>query len=106
MTTATVPDVIDHIAISVDDIASSVEWYQKQFRCSIEYQDSTWALLGFGNVRLALVIAEQHPPHIGIVTPDAEKYGELKMHRDGTRSTYISDPSGNAVELLAPYDAD
>jgi len=28
------------------------------------------------------------------------EFGELKTHRDGTRSCYINDPSGNAVEIF------
>lgn len=98
-------DHIDHVAIEVEDISAAVEWYRSHFQCTVDYQDETWAMLGFGNVRLAFVSAGQHPPHIGIVSPKAEDYGELKMHRDGTRSTYISDPSGNAVELLAADQA-
>jgi hypothetical protein len=70
----------------------------------VTYQDATWAMLEFANTRLALVIPSQHPPHLGFVTPDAEKYGELKTHRDGTRSIYVADPAGNAVEFLAPID--
>ncbi|MFY9255832.1 MAG: VOC family protein [Fuerstiella sp.] len=95
-------DSIHHVAISVDNIATAVDWYRTTFRCEIEYQDETWALLKFANASLALVIAEQHPPHLGFVTPKAESYGELKLHRDGTRSIYISDPTGNAVELMDP----
>ena len=95
-------DSIHHVAISVDNIATAVDWYRTTFRCEIEYQDETWALLKFANASLARVIAEQHPPHLGFVTPKAESYGELKLHRDGTRSIYISDPTGNAVELMDP----
>lgn len=94
-------DPLHHVAISVKDIAQAVDWYRSTFRCDIVYQDDTWAMLQFANVQLALVMPNQHPPHLGFVTPDADKYGELKPHRDGTRSIYIADPSGNPVELLA-----
>jgi catechol 2,3-dioxygenase-like lactoylglutathione lyase family enzyme len=94
-------DSIDHVAIPVGDIASSVEWYRRSFHCEIRYQDDTWALLEFKNVRLALVIPSQHPAHLGLVSAHAEKFGPLKTHRDGTRSVYINDPSGNSVEILA-----
>ncbi len=94
-------DQLDHVAIPVQDIATSVEWYTRTFQCRVKYQDATWALLGFGNIDVALVIPEQHPAHLGFVSPEAEKYGALKTHRDGTRSCYVSDPSGNAVEILA-----
>ena len=95
-------DALHHVAVSVRDIAKAVAWYRRHFRCEITYQDDTWAMLRFANAHLALVIPDQHPPHLGFVTPRAEEFGELKTHRDGTRSIYIADPSGNAVELLAP----
>jgi catechol 2,3-dioxygenase-like lactoylglutathione lyase family enzyme len=94
-------NVIDHIAIPVTDVAASVEWYRKHFQCDVQYQDDTWALLAFANIRLALVIPSQHPAHIGFVTPAAEKFGILKAHRDGTRSCYVHDPAGNSIEMLA-----
>ncbi|MGE3163928.1 MAG: VOC family protein [Planctomycetota bacterium] len=95
-------DVIHHTAISVTDIAAAVDWYTAHFKCHVSYQDQTWALLTFRNTQLALVIPEQHPPHVAFVDPEAErKYGPLRGHRDGTRSTYVSDPAGNAVEILA-----
>ena len=97
-------DPIHHIAISVDDIAVAVDWYRANFRCRVSYQDETWALLEFANTSLALVIPSQHPPHIGFISPDAEKHGALKQHRDGTRSIYIADPAGNPVEILAPIE--
>lgn len=93
-------DAIDHIAVAVSDVAAAVAWYTKMFNCSILYQDATWAFLKFNNISLALVIPEQHPSHIAMAVEDAKKYGQLKTHRDGTRSVYVSDPSGNAVELL------
>ncbi len=98
-------DSLHHVAISVDNIARAVDWYRTHLRCRIAYQDETWAMLEFANTRLALVIPSQHPPHIGFETPNAEDYGELKLHRDGTRSIYIADSAGNAVEFLAPIGA-
>lgn len=95
-------DSLDHVAIPVDDVASAVEWYRRTFRCEVKYQDATWALLTFANTSLALVIPSQHPAHIGFVSPDAQKFGVLKTHRDGTRSCYVNDPAGNSVEILAP----
>lgn len=96
-------DALHHVAVSVRDIARAVEWYTRTFHCTVVYQDESWAMLQFANVQLALVIPAQHPPHLGFVTPEAETYGELKQHRDGTRSIYVADPDGNPVELLAPH---
>ena len=96
-------DQLDHVAIPTENIALTVDWYQQHFRCDVAYQDATWALLKFENTQLALVMPSQHPPHVGFVSPEAETYGELQPHRDGTRSVYVQDPGGNAIEILAPY---
>ncbi|MDZ7638900.1 MAG: VOC family protein [Bryobacterales bacterium] len=93
-------DPLHHVAISVKNIAASVTWYTETFRCTVSYQDETWALLQFANMQLALVIAEQHPPHLAVARTDAEQFGKLSTHRDGTRSCYVEDPAGNAVEIM------
>ena len=94
-------DRIDHIALTVKEIAPAVEWYQRRFQCRVLYQDHTWAMVEFANIKLAMVVAEQHPPHIAFVSPRAAEWGELRPHRDGTQSVYVSDPAGNAVEIVA-----
>ena len=101
MPTATLLDSIHHVAIPVQDVKSAVEWYTKTFQCRVSYQDDTWAMLEFANMKLALVIPSQHPGHIAFVHPEAEQFGALQTHRDGTRSVYVHDPAGNAVEILA-----
>ena len=95
-------DAIHHVAVPVTDVNSAVEWYTKTFRCRVSYQDETWAMLEFANMKLALVVPQQHPGHVAFVHPEAEKFGTLKPHRDGTRSVYIRDPAGNPIEILAP----
>ena len=94
-------DPLDHVAISVRDVAQAVAWYTATFRCTVAYQDATWAFLEFANIRLALVVPEQHPPHLALASPRAAEFGALTTHRDGTRSVYVTDPSGNAVEIMA-----
>lgn len=94
-------DALHHLAISVRDVGEALEWYTRRFKCRIVYQDETWALLDFANTRLALVIPSQHPPHVAFVSDRAEDFGPLKLHRDGTRSTYVQDPSGNSIEVMA-----
>jgi catechol 2,3-dioxygenase-like lactoylglutathione lyase family enzyme len=98
-------DAIDHVALQVASIADAIAWYTGTFRCRVAYRDATWALLEFANLRLALVAEGQHPPHVGLVRDDAERFGPLRPHRDGTRSIYLADPAGNAVEVLAPFAA-
>ncbi len=92
---------VDHIALQVEDIASAVRWYANRFRCEVVYQDDTWALLQFANIRLTMVVAHQHPPHIGFTNEHAHTFGPLSTHRDGTRSIYLKDPAGNTVEVVA-----
>lgn len=94
-------DSVDHVALQVVDVPQTVAWYQKTFDCELIFKDDTWALLRFANIRVALVTAGQHPPHLAFQREDAESFGALKTHRDGTRSTYIQDPSGNCLEILS-----
>jgi len=101
MPVATLLDSIHHVAVPVQDIQSAVEWYTKTFQCRVSYQDATWAMLEFANMKLALVLPDQHPGHVAFVHPEAAQFGTLQSHRDGTKSVYINDPAGNAVELLA-----
>lgn len=93
-------DNLHHVAIQVKDIAKSVDWYTGKFKCEIEYQDESWAMLKFENTHLALVLGEQHPYHFAIVEENLEKYGTAVPHRDGTSSIYIKDIDGNNVEML------
>jgi catechol 2,3-dioxygenase-like lactoylglutathione lyase family enzyme len=93
-------DTMDHVAVSVANIADTVDWYQKHFQCKVAYQDETWALVEFANIRLAFVLPSQHPDHFAVLG-DPSVYGKPNKHRDGTSSVYIQDPNGNNVEILA-----
>lgn len=91
---------IHHTAICVDDIGTAIDWYCQTLNFVVEYQDDSWALLSFDNSRVALVLPEQHPPHLAFESANASEFGELTKHRDGTSSIYIKDPFGNTIELL------
>lgn len=93
-------DILHHAALRVKDVKKAVEWYRERFQCELEYQDASWAMLKFANVRLAFVLQEQHPPHIALLGDPAE-FATPKIHRDGTASVYLKDPDGNNVEILA-----
>jgi catechol 2,3-dioxygenase-like lactoylglutathione lyase family enzyme len=97
-------DTMDHVAVSVSDVAETVAWYRQHFQCKVAYQDETWALVEFANIRLAFVLPSQHPDHFAVLG-DPSAYGQPKKHRDGTSSVYIKDPNGNNVEILAPAEA-
>lgn len=96
-------DRLDHVAIAVGSVTDAVRWYREHFRCEVVYEDATWAFFRFANTQLALVVPEQHPAHVGFISDEAEKYGDLTPHRDGTQSVYVLDPAGNAVEIMKPY---
>ena len=48
---------IDHIALQVNNINESVNYY-KEYGASVIHQDDTWAFLQFDNIKLALVIED------------------------------------------------
>jgi catechol 2,3-dioxygenase-like lactoylglutathione lyase family enzyme len=100
-TPETALDSIHHVAVEVKDVKAAVDWYRRNFQCKVSYQDDTWAMLDFANLKMALVIPSQHPAPVACVHPEAERCGPRKPHRDGTRSVYVTDPSGNPVEILA-----
>lgn len=99
-TTQTELDALHHIALQVSDINRAVNWYRNQFQVEVVYQDNSWAMLRFANIKLALVVPNQHPPHIAIARDNAADFGTLQLHRDGTRSVYINDSEGNSIEVL------
>ena len=91
---------VDHIAIHSKDIQKSVEWYVDKFRCEVQYQDDTWALLNFENISLALVTPEQHPPHFAIIDKGVTSHENIKTHRDGICYVYTNDPDCNIIEVI------
>ena len=97
----------DHVAIPSKDIPRAIEWYKTRFNATVLYQDATWAFMQIGGTKLALVTAEQHPPHFAVsLTEEALRDAaalarvEVETHRDGSKGIYIYDPDGNAVELI------
>ena len=68
----------------------------------VVYCDDTWAMLQFENIKLALVVKEEHPPHIAFEVDKMDDDWPMKgkLHRDGSISKYVEDPSGNKIELI------
>jgi catechol 2,3-dioxygenase-like lactoylglutathione lyase family enzyme len=100
--------VFDHVAQVVPDIAAAVEWYAATLPgVRVLYQDATWGLIEAGGVRVAFVVRDQHPGHLGWQVPAAELErlaarhgGVIRPHRDGTRSFYLEGPAGS-IELIS-----
>ena len=92
---------IDHVALQVANISEAVQWYHNYFAAKCLYIDDSWALLQFDNVKLALVLPNQHENHVAIeVNPEKYPNLEFKQHRDGSNYHYLQDPWGNCVELI------
>ena len=101
---------IDHFAIQSTDIDKSVKWYMQFLEdAKILYQDDTWAFVKSKNIKLAFVSPNQHPPHVAVKVETKEQEVFLKevfpdhgwkLHRDGSKSFYKKDPSGNFIEFI------
>ena len=91
---------IDHLAIVVDNISKAVGYYCLHFNCKVKYQDSSWALLSFSNINLALVTKDEHLNHFAIVDKKINKNKDIQFHRDGIGYLYIHDPDSNYIELI------
>jgi catechol-2,3-dioxygenase len=93
-------DRVHQIALAVSNIGEALVWYHDHFDVETIYEDGSWALLRFDNISLAIVLPDQHPRHIAVERKNAEKFGVLTTHRDGTASVYVDDPWGNTIEIM------
>ena len=93
-------DNIDHIAIQTNSIKKSLNWYKETFSCKVLFEDDTWALIKFKNTKIALVVPDQHPPHIAVKRDNIEQYGLPVKHRDGSESVYVKSPDNNTFEFI------
>ncbi|MDX6653052.1 MAG: hypothetical protein QOJ38_1833 [Solirubrobacterales bacterium] len=99
----------DHVAMQVDDIAAAITWWRRTVPdAEVLYQDESWGFLRAGGVKLAFVLAHQHPVHTAweVSVEELERLaGEhgaaISAHRDGSRSFYVEAPGGTSVELIA-----
>lgn len=79
-------------------ISEALDWWVRQTNGIVLYADSTFARLACANIDINFVhLGSSHPYHLAIIDPSASN-GSL--HRDGSRSHHISDPSGNVLERL------
>ena len=98
---------MDHVAIQTADIPAAVQFYRDNFGATVLYEDASWAFLKIGQGKLALVLPQQHPPHVALrvslqdLHAMAERFGQkISAHRDGTQGIYLTDPAGNVTELI------
>lgn len=95
---------IDHIAVKSSNIDKSIFWYCENLDAELLYKDSTWAMIRCGEIKIALVKGNLHPPHIAFrVDSESDfpcKHSEIKEHRDKSRYHYGKDPDGNSIEWV------
>ncbi len=93
--------LFDHVALNVTNIKNAIEWYVSNLDAKVLFQDETWGLVEIAGTRIAFTIPSQHPPHIAFAVDSLEKIpGAAKIHRDGSISSYVSDPDGNFIEYI------
>ncbi len=92
----------DHVAINVQDMKKSVNWYIRKFNAETLYSDDTWTMLKVGDTKIALVLNSSHPPHFAFRVDSVDKIpsNEMHVHRDASVYSYIKDPDGNVLEVL------
>lgn len=91
---------IDHVAILVADLEQSIHWYTTSFGCELIHRGKTLAIISFRNVKLVLSLPSEQRPHIAISKDNASEFGEIMEQSDLCTSTFISDPTGNLIELV------
>ena len=97
--------IVDHIAILVEDLQISQEWYEKTCGARVIYSDYKHIRMTFDNVSIALIDKKHYKyAHIGLYVHNYEDLpsneGEMVQHRDGTTGCYVKDPDGNVVEFI------
>lgn len=106
---------LGHVAIRVQDIAQSVQFYQN-LGLELAWQDTDWAYLRAGVDGLALLGPDYKSAgaHFGFVFDNRQDLaahhnrlkdlgvfaGAIHDHRDGTASFYSKDLDGNLFEFL------
>lgn len=97
--------IVDHIAILVEDLNSSVEWYLKTLGGTVTHKQENYVRIKAQNTNIALLDKNfsSSKPHIAILCDkitDLPILGSKVSHRDGTTGVYLSDPDGNMIEFI------
>ena len=90
---------LDHVAICVTDVQAAVDWYTDKYDCLEVYSDDSWGMVEIGSLKIAFILKGTHPPHIAL-KQDTAVPDEAKLHRDGSRYIYDTDPDGNVIERI------
>jgi len=94
------PDRLLASTLRVGDVDRAVSWYTEHFRCEVVRQQDDEATLVFGASRLTLRRWDEERPAVTIVSPDVASLGPSHRRSDGARALLLTDPWGNAVEVV------
>lgn len=94
------PDQLLASTLRVGDVARAVAWYSEHFRCRVVQQDERRATLAFGGGFLQLQRWDEERPILTIVNPDVAEIGPSQRRADGVRALQLTDPWGNAIEVI------
>ena len=88
---------VDHIAVLVDDLEASRQWYEKMLGCEVVFVDHKHIRMRLQNITIAIIDKKHYQyPHFAVLVHNYDdlpaNLGELIHHRDGTTGCYIKDP--------------
>ena len=97
--------IVDHIAVLVEDLNKSQEWYEKVCGAKLVFEDHKYKRMALGNTTIAIIDKKHYEhAHFGILVENyrdlPSDIGEMVHHRDGTTGCYVKDPDGNMVEFI------
>mgnify|MGYP003138270405 CR=1 FL=1 len=96
---------IDHIAVLVENLDVSQQWYEKYCGAELIFSDNKYKRMKMNNTTIALIDKKHYKyAHIGIPVANyadlPSDKGEMVHHRDGTTGCYVKDPDGNMIEFI------
>lgn len=94
------PDQVLAVAVRVGDVERAVQWYTEHFQCRVVVQEEQRAVLAFGAVLVQLRLWEDDQPLLTLVSPDVAALGPSQRRSDGVRALQLTDPWGNAIEVV------
>ena len=97
--------IVDHIALLVENLEISQQWYEKNCNAVLVFEDSKYKRMKMNNTTIALIDKKHYKhAHIGLLVDNycdlPSNLGEMVHHRDGTTGCYVKDPDGNVVEFI------
>jgi catechol 2,3-dioxygenase-like lactoylglutathione lyase family enzyme len=94
------PCALHEVAVRVGDVDRAVAWYSEHFGCELVERRERSAVVALGAARLRLCGFDEAPPLLSIVAPNVAERGPSARRPDGVRALLLTDPWGNALEVV------